>query len=133
MLVCVVLSCLFIAALWSHAWMELTSWLPCVLWFLVFCHFPKCVLVHIRIGGGVGAVRNILLAVPGRYFFCGYLIIFSVLCLLCLCARLFVCFLWPPAGKGLTSWLSFVVHNCKFCHFPHWYPWSGVVLDCIDS
>ena len=22
--------------------------------FVVFCHFPKCVLVHIRIKGGVG-------------------------------------------------------------------------------
>ena len=33
----------------------------------------------------------------------------SVLCLLCLCARLFNCALWSPAGKGLTSWLSFVV------------------------
>ena len=25
---------------------------------------------------------------------------FSVLCLLCLCARLFICALWSPAGKG---------------------------------
>ena len=33
----------------------------------------------------------------------------SVLCLVCLCARLFICALWSPAGKGLTSWLSFVV------------------------
>ena len=39
---------------------------------------------------------------------------FSVLCLLCLCARLFICALWSPAGKGLTSWLSFVVSNCEF-------------------
>ena len=38
--------------------------------------------------------------------------IFSVLCLLCLCARLFICALWSPAGKGLTSWLPFVVSNC---------------------
>ena len=30
----------------------------------------------------------------------------SVLCLLCLCARLFICALWSPAGKGLISWLS---------------------------
>ena len=51
----------------------------------------------------------------------------SVLCLLCLCARLFICSLWSPAGKGLTSWLSFVVSSS------HWYPGSGVVLDCIDS
>ena len=26
------------------------------------------------------------------------------------CARLFICALWSPAGKGLTSWLSFVVN-----------------------
>ena len=25
------------------------------------------------------------------------------------CARLFICALWSPAGKGLTSWLSCVV------------------------
>ena len=43
---------------------------------------------------------------------------FSVLCLLCLCARLFICALWSPAGKGLTSWLSFVVYNCDFVAFP---------------
>ena len=42
---------------------------------------------------------------------------FSVLCLLCLCARLFICALWSPAGKGLTSWLSFVVSHYE-CHFP---------------
>ena len=36
---------------------------------------------------------------------------FSVLCLLCLCARLFICALWSLAGKELTSWLSFVVSN----------------------
>ena len=43
---------------------------------------------------------------------------FSVLCLLCLCARLFIFALWSPAGKGLTSWLSFVVSNCEFVTFP---------------
>ena len=42
----------------------------------------------------------------------------SVLCLLCLCALLFICALWSPAGKGLTSWLSFVVSNCEFVTFP---------------
>ena len=41
-----------------------------------------------------------------------------VLCLLCLCMRLFICALWPPAGKGLTSWLSFVVSNREFFFFP---------------
>ena len=43
---------------------------------------------------------------------------FSVLCLLCLCARLFICALLSPAGKGLTSLLSFVVSNCEFVTFP---------------
>ena len=57
--------------------------------------------------------------------------IFSVSCLLCLCARLFKCALWSPAGKGLTSWLSFAV-SVNFL-LSHWYPGSGVVLDCIDS
>ena len=46
------------------------------------------------------------------------LLFFSVLCLLCLCVRLFICALWSPAGKGLTSWLSFVVSNCEFVTFP---------------
>ena len=52
----------------------------------------------------------------------------SVLCLVYLCARL----LWSPAGKGLTSWLSFVVSTVSLS-LSHWYPGSGVVLDCIDS
>ena len=68
----------------------------------------------------------------------------SVLCLLCLCARLFICALWSPAGKGLTSWLSFVVSTVCLS-LSHWYPGSDVssngvppittdvVLDCIDS
>ena len=56
----------------------------------------------------------------------------SVLCLLCLCARLFICAFWSPAGKGLTSWLSFVVSAVSLS-LSHWYPGSGVVLDCIDS
>ena len=44
--------------------------------------------------------------------------VFSVLCVLCLCVRLFVCALWSPAGKGLTFWLTFVVSNCEFVAFP---------------
>ena len=56
----------------------------------------------------------------------------SILCLLCLCSRLFVCALWSPAGRGLTSWLSFVVTTMSLS-LSHWCPGSGVVLDCIDS
>ena len=36
---------------------------------------------------------------------------------LCFRARLFVVALWSPAGKGLTSWLSFVISNCEFVTF----------------
>ena len=61
----------------------------------------------------------------------------SLMFLFCLvfamfCARLFICALWSPAGKGLTSWLSFVVSSVSLS-LSHWYPGSGVVLDCIDS
>ena len=43
---------------------------------------------------------------------------FSVLRLLCLCAHLFICALWSPAGKGLTCWISFVVSYFEFVTFP---------------
>ena len=43
------------------------------------------------------------------------------------CARLFICASWSPAGKGLTSWLSFVVSSVSLS-LSHWYPGSGVVL-----
>ena len=54
------------------------------------------------------------------------------LVLLCFHARLFVDALWSPAGKGRTSWLSFVMSNCDV-FTSHWNPGSGVVLDFIDS
>ena len=37
---------------------------------------------------------------------CESLMFFSVVCLLCLCAPLFICALWSPAGMSL---LSFVI------------------------
>ena len=61
-----------------------------------------------------------------------YFCVFSVLCLLCLYARLFICALWSPAVKGLASWLSFVVSTVSVSLF-HWYPGLGVILHCIDS
>ena len=42
----------------------------------------------------------------------------SVLCLLFFRARLFIDALCSPAGKGLTSWLSFVMSNCECVTFP---------------
>ena len=61
------------------------------------------------------------------------------LCYLCLVlfmlSCLFIAALWSPAGKGLTSWLLFVMFYCVFVTFPcdilgqMWYN----VLDCLDS
>ena len=44
--------------------------------------------------------------------------VFSVFCLLFLYACMFICALWLPAGRGLTSWLSFAVSNYEFGTFP---------------
>ena len=37
----------------------------------------------------------------------------SVLILICFCALIFIDVIWSHAGKGLTSWLSFVMSNCE--------------------
>ena len=45
------------------------------------------------------------------------------------CARLFICASWSPAGKGLTSWLSFVVSSVSLS-LSHWYlgqVWYSIV------
>ena len=48
------------------------------------------------------------------------------------CARLFICALWSPAGKGLTSWLSFVVSSVSLS-LSHWYPgWNQVKCERIS-
>ena len=44
------------------------------------------------------------------YYFC--------LVLLCFRSRLFIDALWSSAGKGLTSWLSFLMSNCEVVTFP---------------
>ena len=85
-----------------------------------------CFLIHIWIKGEVGAPWNrfkpsckiFYWPFQGNTSFVDLLCFCSVLCSLCLCARLFICALWSPAGKGLTSWLSFVVSNCEFVTFP---------------
>ena len=47
------------------------------------------------------------------YYFC---IVFAML------SRLLIGALWSPAGKGLTSWLSFVALNCVVVTFPFGIP-----------
>ena len=36
----------------------------------------------------------------------------------CFHVLLFIDALWSPAGKGLTSWLSFVMSTCEVVTFP---------------
>ena len=44
---------------------------------------------------------------------------FCYLCLLfVMLSRLFIAALWSPSGKGLTSWLLFVISNSDFVTFP---------------
>ena len=40
------------------------------------------------------------------------------LCLVFVISRLYIAALWSPAGKGLTSWLLYVMLNCVFVTFP---------------
>ena len=67
----------------------------------------------------------------GGTSFVDILCVFSFLCLLSLCGCLFNCALWSPAGKGLPSWLSFVVYNWV-CHHPigilgPGLPWRAII------
>ena len=54
-----------------------------------------------------------------------------MLFLSCVCDAFVRC-LVAPEGKELTSWLSLVMFIVSLL-LSHWYPGSGVVLDCIDS
>ena len=57
--------------------------------------------------------------------------LFCLVFAMSLCMSVYMCF-GSPAGKGLTSWLSFVVSTVSLS-LSYWFPGSGVVLDCIDS
>ena len=53
------------------------------------------------------------------YFFCGSFMLFlSCVNYAFVHARLFIVALWSPAGKGLTTCLSFVMSNCELVTFP---------------
>ena len=47
-----------------------------------------------------------------------FIYVISVQILLCFRVRLIIDALWSHAGKGLTSWLSFVMSNCEVVAFP---------------
>ena len=44
--------------------------------------------------------------------------LFLSLLLLYFRVRLFIDALWSPAGKGLASWLSYLMSNCEVVTFP---------------
>ena len=56
---------------------------------------------------------NILLTVPRRYFFCGSFMFFCLVFVMPLCVSVYL-----RLGKGMTSWLSFVLDNCEIVTFP---------------
>ena len=91
----VMISRLFIAALWSPTWKGLASWLSFVMFNCVFVLSPCGIL---------GQMWYLILSIPDlcrlSYF------VFVML------PRLFVVALWSPAGKGPTPWPLFVMFNC---------------------
>ena len=128
--------CLFFVALWSSAGKGLTSCLSCVLCFVTFPNVSWSTLEsRVRLAPQnwfKPSSKIFYWPFQGGSSFVDLLCFCSVFCLLCLCACLFICALWSPTGKGLTSWLSFVASTVSLSLF-HWYPGSGLVLDCIDS
>ena len=44
--------------------------------------------------------------------------LFCLVIAISLCVSVYMCFARSPAGKGLTSWQSFVVSSCEFVTFP---------------
>ena len=63
---------------------------------------------------------------PVKYFYWPFQVVLLlwiicviyVLCFSCFRARLFIAALWSPAGKGLISWLLFVMFNYVCVTFP---------------
>ena len=83
-----------------------------------------CVLINILTNGKVGAVK-LVQALPVKYFtdrFKVVLLLWIILYCLCLVivilSCLFIAALWSSIGKGVASWLLFVLFNCVFVTFP---------------
>ena len=124
MLVCVVLSCLFFAALWTPAGKVLTSWLSYLLCFVTFLNVPWSTSeLRTRL-----ATCNLFKPLIKYFYipFHGSTSFVDHLCYLCLVffmlSRLFIAALWSLAGIGLTSWLLFVMFNCvlSLSHLVSW-------------
>ena len=106
---------------------------------VVFCHFPKCVLVSIRIKGG-GWRREAGLSPPVKYctdsskavlLLWIFYVFLSCVCYAFVCVCLFVpCGHLLGKGWPLGSRLWCITVSLSLSH---WYLRSGVVLNCIDS
>ena len=111
---CLCVLCLFLVAVWPHAGKGLTYWLSCLLCFVTFPNVSSTTSeLRVRL-----APWN-WFKPPVKYFtdrsktvllLWIFLWFVSVLCLLCLCARLFICALWSLASR---LWCLLWV-----CHFP---------------
>ena len=120
-------------------WLVVTFWERADLLPIAFCYFPKRFWSTSELRARLApwswfkpSIKIFYWPFQGGTSFVDLLCFFSVLCLLCLCVRLFICALWSPAGKGLTSWPRLWCLTVSLS-LSLWYPGSGVVLDCIDS
>ena len=131
MLVCVVLSCLFLVDLWSPAGKGLASWLSCL---LCFDRFPNVSWSTSELRARFAPWNWFKPSSEIFYwpFLCGSFMFF----LSCVCnAFVCVCLNVPCdhlLGKDwhLGSRLGCITVSLSLSH---WYPGSGVVLDFIDS
>ena len=57
--------------------------------------------------------------------------LFCLVFAMSLCTSVYMCFV-VTCWERAISWLSFMVSAVSLS-LSHWYPGSGVVLDCIDS
>ena len=103
----------------------MVSWARCgtrLYRFLIFAVFLTLYTFHLFFLSRKGPFQGCAFFVDHSSYICHVFVMLS-------CAS-FIDALWSPAGKGLASWLLFVMF-IEFCYFPMWYLGSGVVLDCI--
>ena len=69
--------------------------------------------------------------VKSHIFLGSFMFLFCLVFAMSLCASVYMCFV-VTCWERADLWLSFVVSTVSLS-LSHWYPGSGVVLDCIDS
>ena len=83
-----------------------------------YCQKVNCLCLKLRYETGLSTTVKYFTDRSKAVLLLWIIYVISVLFLLCFYARLFIDALWSPAGKRLTSWLSFVMFNCVFVTFP---------------